>query len=220
MSRAMIVVAGGSGSRMGAEVPKQFLHLKGRPLLMHTLAHLHSMDTAMKLVLALPQEHIATWKSLSHKHHFSVAHIVVAGGPTRFRSVENALKAVGPYDLIGIHDGVRPFVAASVVRACFDAAQAFGAAVPVVEIVQSLRKVDGTESMAVNRADFKAVQTPQCFQSDILLHAFAVAAHDQYTDDAAVVEATGQRIALVEGNHENIKVTTPLDMRLAELLIN
>jgi len=216
----MIVVAGGNGSRMGAEVPKQFLPLRGVPLLMHTLARLHGMDSSMQIILALPKEHIPLWENLVAEHKFTVPHMTVAGGNTRFRSVENALEAANDSDLIGVHDGVRPFVSKEVVENCFKAAEMHGAAVPVVPIVQSLRRWDGEMSEAVDRNAFRAVQTPQCFRTDILKNAFVNATHDLFTDDAAVVEANGHRIALVDGNMENIKVTTPLDMRLAELLID
>jgi len=216
----MIVVAGGSGSRMGADIPKQFLHLNGRPLLMHTLANLQAMDRSMALVLVLPAAHIATWEALCTEHDFAVAHITVAGGATRFRSVERGLAAAMDCDLIGVHDGVRPFVSAEVVNSCFEAASQNGAAVPVTPIVQSLRRVEEGVSVAVDRSEYRAVQTPQCFRSELLRDAFAEATHDLYTDDAAVVEATGHPITLVNGNPENIKVTTPTDLQLAQILTN
>jgi len=219
MKRTMIVVAGGSGSRMGAEIPKQFLPLCGIPLLMHTLSNLHGMDSSMQTILALPSDHIPSWKKLCAKHRFTVPHVTVAGGNTRFQSVKNALDAVTDSELIGVHDGVRPFVSKEVVENCFGAANMHGAAVPVIPIVQSLRRVEGETSEAVDRSVFRSVQTPQCFRSELLMEAFRNATHDHYTDDAAVVEDNGHRIALVDGNSENIKVTTPLDMRLAELLI-
>lgn len=219
MRRTMIVVAGGSGSRMGSEIPKQFLLLGGLPLLMHTLANLHGMDSSMRIILALPSEHIPLWEGLCTQHGFTVPHVTVAGGHTRFRSVENALRAAMDSDLIGVHDGVRPFVSREVVENCFSEAGSNGAAVPVVPIVQSLRMVDGELNEAADRNAFRAVQTPQCFRAGILKEAFAYAPHDQFTDDAAVVEANGHRIALVKGNVENIKVTSPLDMRLAELIL-
>lgn len=215
----MIVVAGGSGSRMGADLPKQFLPLRGMPLLMHTLANLHAMDGSMRIVLALPNGHIATWARLCADHAFRVPHDVVAGGDTRFRSVQHALNMAQGSHLIGVHDGVRPFVSKDVVERCFRAADEFGAAVPTVPVIESLRKMNGEGSEVVDRNDFRAVQTPQCFRTEILVSAFATATHDRFTDDAAVVEATGRHIALVEGNTQNIKVTTPLDMRLADLLI-
>lgn len=220
MSRTMIVVAGGSGSRMGAEMPKQFLPLCGRPLLMHTLARLHGMDASMRLILALPADHLTLWSGMCEEHRFDVPHVTVAGGATRFRSVQNALLHAIGSDLIGVHDGVRPFVSAGVVDACFNAAAAHGAAVPVTPVVQSLRRLDGENSVAVDRSAYRAVQTPQCFRMEVLRDAFAHASHDLFTDDAAVVEANGHRIELVGGDMENIKVTTPLDLRLAELLLS
>lgn len=215
----MIVVAGGTGSRMGSNVPKQFLLLKGIPMLMHTLRTLHRADGTMALVLVLPPDHVEEWESQCEAHSFDLPHIVVAGGTTRFRSVENGLKAAKNADFIGVHDGVRPFVAKSVVENCFTAASQHGAAVPAVPIAHSLREIKLGTSSSVDRSAFRAVQTPQCFRASIILDAYANAPHDLFTDDASVVEATGQRIALVEGNAENIKVTTPLDLKLAELLV-
>ncbi len=215
----MILVAGGSGTRMGATVPKQFLLINGKPLLMHTLRTMHNIDMEMELVLALPEQHFSTWKELCTAHNFATPHTVVAGGETRFDSVKNALNTVSSADLIGVHDGVRPLVTKEVVERCFEAAEQFGAAVPVVPIVQSLRKMNGTGSIAVNRDEYYAVQTPQCFRANELKDAYAKAAHNQFTDDASVLEATGKDIALVQGNVENIKVTSPLDLQLASLLI-
>lgn len=219
MKRCMIVVAGGSGSRMGADIPKQFLPLRGVPLLMHTLKNLHGIDQSMKIILALPLDQLHQWEELCAEQAFHVPHVTVVGGKTRFQSVQNALKAIVDEDLIGVHDGVRPFVSTEVVENCFKAAEQRGAAVPVVPVVQSLRRLDAELSEAVDRSAFRSVQTPQCFRREVLLDAFANASHDRFTDDAAVVEANGHRIALVEGNSENIKVTTPLDMQLAELLV-
>jgi len=220
LKRTMIVVAGGTGSRMGSNVPKQFLLLKGIPMLMHTLRTLHRADGTMGLVLVLPPDHLEEWESQCETLGFDVPHTVVAGGATRFRSVENGLKAAKNADFIGVHDGVRPFVAKSVVENCFTAAAQHGAAVPAVPIAQSLREIKSGSNASVDRSAFRAVQTPQCFRASILIEAYAKAPHDLFTDDASVVEALGQRIALVEGNVENIKVTTPLDLKLAELLVS
>lgn len=187
---------------------------------MHMLQTMHGIDPEMELVLALPEQHFTTWKELCTTHHFAIPHTVVAGGETRFDSVKNALNAVSNVDLIGVHDGVRPFVTKEVVERCFEAADSLGAAVPVVPIVQSLRKMNGKSSIAVNRDEYYAVQTPQCFRADVLKNAYSKATHNQFSDDASVVEATGKDIALVEGNIENIKVTSPLDLQLASLLIS
>lgn len=214
----MIVVAGGSGSRMGADIPKQFLQLNGRPLLMHTLANLHAIDAEMRLVLVLPEVHIPYWEKCCADQRFTVPHDTVCGGATRFRSVERGLHAAVDCDLIGVHDGVRPFVKAEVVNSCFEAAARNGAAVPITPIVQSLRMIGEGTSKSVDRTAYRAVQTPQCFRAELLRDAFAKAEHDQFTDDAAVVEAIGHPISLVDGNVENIKVTTPIDLKLAGLL--
>lgn len=215
----MIVVAGGSGTRMGADIPKQFIELNGRPILMHTLENLEAMDSAMQLVLMLPENQIPFWNKLVEKHSFSVAHKVAAGGKTRFESVRNGLKMVSNADVIGVHDGVRPFVSERVVRSCFEMAQSNGAAIPVVPIIQSLRRIDVEPSKAVDRNTYRAVQTPQCFQAEILRKAYELAQGTEYSDDATVVESMGKNIYLVEGNEENIKITSPIDLKLARLIV-
>jgi 2-C-methyl-D-erythritol 4-phosphate cytidylyltransferase len=220
LKRTMIIVAGGSGSRMGTNVPKQFLLLKGVPILMHTLRNLHKADGTMTLILVLPSDHIEAWESHCETLEFSVPHITVAGGPTRFRSVQNGLAAVKNSDFIGIHDGVRPFVSKTVVENCFISAAQHGAAIPAIPIANSLREVRNGANVAVDRSAFRSVQTPQCFRTSIIKDAYAKAPHDLFTDDASVVESAGNKIALVEGNPENIKITTPMDMKLAELLIS
>lgn len=214
----MIVVAGGSGTRMGADLPKQFLELNGLPILMHTLRHLHEMDAAMQLVLVLPESQMDFWEQLCYKHNWSVPHLLANGGATRFISVQSGL-ALAQGKLVGVHDGVRPFVSRTVVDACFAEAKRTGAAIPAVLIVQSLRKMEVGGSVAVDRSSYRAVQTPQCFQTELLRKAFASAEHTDYSDDATVVEANGHPISLVDGNEENIKITSPLDLELAQLII-
>ena len=216
----MIIVAGGSGSRMGAGIPKQFLELDGRPILMHTLENLHEMDGAMELILVLPEEEMDNWEQLCYKHEWQLPHKLVNGGSTRFLSVKNGLNEVKNAELVGVHDGVRPFVSSEVVKSCFKAASENGAAVPVVAIVQSLRMVEEGGSSAVDRSAFRAVQTPQSFKSEVLKNAFGKAERIDYSDDASVVEAAGDEIILVDGNPENIKITTPIDLELAQLIID
>lgn len=215
----MIVVAGGSGTRMGAHIPKQFLELNGTPILMHTLQQLHAIDKNMQLILVLPRNQFDTWTQLREAHHFSIPHLLASGGSTRFLSVQNGLAHVAETDLVGIHDGVRPFISKAMVDRCFHAAQTHGAAIPTVPIIQSLRKVENNQSTAVNRNQYKAVQTPQCFQNHIIQTAFQHANDIDFSDDASVVEANGTPITLVEGETENIKITSPLDLKLAELII-
>lgn len=214
----MIVVAGGSGLRMGADLPKQFLELNGKPILMHTLENLHKLDSTMQLVLVLPESQFGYWEELKSKHRFSLEHNLASGGATRFLSVRSGLRlAVG--SLIGVHDGVRPFLSKSCFESCFESAKLYGAAVPVIPIVQSLRRVKSDKNEAVNRDDFKAVQTPQCFRWKVILEAYQNASSSDYSDDATVVEAYGNAITLVDGDLYNIKITTPFDLQMAELII-
>lgn len=214
----MIIVAGGSGTRMGAEIPKQFIELDGLPILMHTLGNLHAMDSTLQLVLVLPEAQMDYWEALCSKHSWRVPHHLANGGDTRFLSVKSGLDLVDG-ELVGIHDGVRPFVSRQVVEACFSVASESGAAIPVVPIVQSLRKLNEDSSEAVDRNEYRAVQTPQCFQTSILKKSFAAADRTDYSDDATVVEANGHAISLVEGNSENIKITSPIDLELGQLII-
>jgi 2-C-methyl-D-erythritol 4-phosphate cytidylyltransferase len=202
---------------MGSDLPKQFIDIVGKPILMHTLEALHRIDPSMQLVLVLPKDQFGYWEELVEKHRFTVPFQLCEGGATRFLSVASGLKEVAG-NLVGVHDGVRPFVESPMVNACFEAARVNGAAVPVVPMVQSLRKVEGSESRSVNREMYRAVQTPQCFRTDILKNAFAHAAGTDYSDDATVVEAFGQRVELVEGDLMNIKITSPMDLQLAELI--
>lgn len=215
----MIVVAGGSGTRMGTQVPKQFLVLNGKPILMHTLENLHRLDEAMQLILVLPQSQIEYWTKLKTQHQFYLKHELAIGGTTRFLSVKSGL-ALANGELIGVHDGVRPFLSKSTFDHCFQVALQSGAAVPATKIVQSLRKVDDDGNSAVDREDFRAIQTPQCFKASVLKTAFSNVNGIDFSDDASVVEANGQKIELVEGDEENIKITTPFDLQLAELIIS
>ncbi len=219
MNKTMIIVAGGSGTRMGAEIPKQFIELDGKPVLMHTLENLHVMDREMKLVLVLPKEQFSFWDELKEKHKFLVAHELAEGGETRFLSVQNGLTKASDSDVVGVHDGVRPFPSQKVIDACFAVASQSGTAIPVVPIIQSLRKLTDDQSEAIDRNEYRAVQTPQCFQTQILKKAFEIADRTDYSDDATVVEASGVTIRLVEGNTENIKITSPIDLELAQLII-
>ena len=215
----MIIVAGGAGTRMGAEIPKQFIELNGKPILMHTIENLQAIDANMQLVLVLPKKQFLFWDELKEKHSFSIPHSLAEGGETRFLSVKNGLVKVADSELVGVHDGVRPFASKKMVDACFEAANHSGAAIPVVPIIQSLRILTDGNSSAVDRNSYRAVQTPQCFQTTILTKAFGSADRTDYSDDATVVEEYGQKIAMVDSNVENIKITTPTDLELAELIV-
>jgi 2-C-methyl-D-erythritol 4-phosphate cytidylyltransferase len=216
----ILIVAGGRGTRMGGPQPKQFLELAGRPVLMHTLEAFDRWDASARLIVVLPEDQIDTWKRLCEAHAFGRIHRVVAGGETRFHSVRNGLGAVASNGLIAVHDGVRPLVAPSVIDACFAAAADGGAAVPVVPVVESVREVDADGgSRPVDRTRLRVVQTPQVFRADVLRAAYCLPYDPRFTDDASVVEASGVAVRLVPGNRENIKLTTPMDLLLAEQLM-
>ena len=216
----ILIVAGGRGTRMGGPQPKQFLELAGRPVLMHTLEAFDRWDASARLIVVLPEDQIDTWKRLCQAHVFGRIHRVVAGGETRFHSVRNGLGAVASNGLIAVHDGVRPLVAPSVIAACFAAAADGGAAVPVVPVVESVREVDADGgSRPVDRTRLRVVQTPQVFRADVLRAAYCLPYDPRFTDDASVVEASGVAVRLVPGNRENIKLTTPMDLLLAEQLM-
>ena len=216
----ILIVAGGRGTRMGGPQPKQFLELAGRPVLMHTLEAFDRWDASARLIVVLPEDQIDTWKRLCEAHVFGRIHRVVAGGETRFHSVQNGLGAVASDGLIAVHDGVRPLVAPSVIAACFAAAADGGAAVPVVPVVESVREVDADGgSRPVDRTRLRVVQTPQVFRADVLRAAYCLPYDPRFTDDASVVEASGVAVRLVPGNRENIKLTTPMDLLLAEQLM-
>ena len=220
MEKYVIIVAGGSGKRMGGEVPKQFLLVAGKPILMHTVEAFTRTSSDFKFILVLPEEHFSTWNSLCEQYNFSVPMQMVAGGKERFFSVKNALDYVPNDALVAVHDGVRPFVSKDTINEAFEIAEKNGSAVPVIDEVDSLRRVSDGTSQAVNRAEYKRVQTPQVFQSTILKKAYNQDFSSFFTDDASVVESISEKITLTSGNVENIKLTTPHELLLAEALVN
>lgn len=205
--------------RMGSELPKQFLPIGGKPVLMHTLEAFHRFDSAIDLILVLPEEQQGYWKQLCEKHRFTIRHLIANGGETRFHSVRNGLALVSGGGLVGVHDGVRPFVSQEVIRRCYDRAATEKAVIPVVDVVDTVRQVTESGSRTVNRDDYKLVQTPQVFDADLLRRAYAQDFKPFFTDDASVVEAMGVPVGLVEGNRENIKITTPFDLKIATALV-
>ena len=216
--KSIIISAGGIGKRMGASIPKQFLLLDGRPVLMHTIERFLAFDATMQIILVLPSNQIYFWKALCVTHEFEVAIEVVKGGKERFHSVQNGLQ-VANGDIIGVHDAVRPLVSKEVIERCFIGAEKYDAVIPVMPVIESIRQVGQVESRAVDRSQFRLVQTPQCFKRNVLLKAYQLKFNSNFTDDASVVEATGVPISMVEGNQENIKITSPLDLKLAELFL-
>lgn len=227
MKKFVLIVAGGKGLRMGGELPKQFIPFQGKPVLMYTLEAFRRWDASARLVVVLPEAHRAYWEMLCREIGCSVPHRLAPGGETRFDSVRSGLSVVeeetGPACgdekiLIGVHDGVRPFVPAEVIEACFREASRSGAAIPVVPMIDSLREADAEESRPVDRSRYFAVQTPQVFDGALLREAYRQPYSPRFTDDASVVEAVGRKVKMVPGSRENIKLTTPFDLLLAEAM--
>lgn len=229
MHKYVLIVAGGKGLRMGGDLPKQFIPLEGKPVLMHTLETFHCWDASAELVLVLPEDHQPYWNMLCREIGCKVPHRIANGGETRFHSVRNGLEFLSEEianisegnekALIAVHDGVRPFVSSEVISACFDKAAENGAAIPVMPMIDSLRKTDEKGSHPVDRNRYFAVQTPQVFRSGLLLKAYGQEFSSLFTDDASVVEAMGESVQMVTGNRENIKITTPFDLIIAESLL-
>lgn len=219
MKQSVIIVAGGKGERMNSAIPKQFLEIGGKLVLMHTLEAFHRYDKTLKIILVLPETQFVFWEELCRKHAFAISHQAIAGGTTRFYSVKNGLQAVEEPGLVAVHDGVRPLVSRETIERCFTAAEASGAAVPVIDLVDSIRQISGDDSVAVDRNLFKLVQTPQVFDVELLKNAYQQEFSPAFTDDASVVEALGHKVRLVEGNRENIKITTEFDLKIVETFL-
>jgi len=216
--KSIIITAGGFGKRMGAIIPKQFLLLDGRPVLIRTIERFLAYDPTIQIILVLPSNQFDFWKALCEEHNFEADFEVVKGGEERFHSVQNGLK-VARGKIIGVHDAVRPLVSIAVIERCFEGAEKYDAVIPVIPVIESIRQVGQVESRAVDRSHFRLVQTPQCFKRNVLLNAYQLKFNSNYTDDASVVEATGIPISLVEGNQENIKITSPLDLKIAHVFL-
>lgn len=219
VNRHSILVAGGSGRRLGGPVPKQFQLLKGRPLLMWTIETFHRCDPAMPLIVVLSREHFDIWKALCMGHRFFIEHQVVAGGEQRYHSVKAGLDKVEGDGLVAVHDGVRPLVSPELIARCFDAADKHGAAIPVVPVVPSVRETTAEGSRALDRTRLLEVQTPQCFRAGLLRKAFDLPYDPSFTDEATMVESLGAKVELVEGEVNNIKVTSPLDLLAAGTML-
>jgi len=219
VNKSVIIVAGGSGTRMKASVPKQFLLVDGRPILMYTIEKFQAAMPELSLIVVLPAEHLITWKALCSEHRFEVPHQVVSGGETRFHSVKNGLSVVKG-GLVAVHDGVRPLVSKETIHRCFEEASRAGAAIPVVHSSESVRVVANFSSKALDRSTIRMVQTPQCFRYEWVKEAFEQDYRESFTDCASVVEAAGFSVSLVEGNPENIKITHPADLALASWVLS
>ena len=217
----VIIVAGGKGLRMGSDIPKQFLPIGGKPVLMRTLERFRAYSADLQIILVLPEAQQDYWRQLCEEYHFDVEYQLANGGQTRFHSVQNGLALV-PDDaegVVGVHDGVRPFPSIEVIKNCYETARTAKAVIPVIPVVETVRHLEKEGSVTVPRDEYKLVQTPQTFDIQLLKAANCQPYNDGFTDDASVVESYGHEITLVEGNRENIKITTPYDLKIAEVLI-
>lgn len=216
----VIIVAGGSGNRFKSIIPKQFLNLASKPVLMHTIEAFFNYNPSLQIILVLPKQHVDYWKNLCEKNEFNIKHKIVWGGNTRFHSVKNALDTLNlSSDLVAIHDGVRPLVSKETIKRCFLKAKQTGNAIPGIPPHDSVRQVTENTNYIIDRSLLQLIQTPQVFRIDKLKQAYEQDYHETFTDDASVLEMNGEKINLVEGNRENIKITNKIDLIIAETLI-
>jgi len=218
MNKYAVLVAGGNGTRMGSSLPKQYLHLHEQPILLHTLNTFIAAYQDIHIILVLPEAYVTYTKEIFSEHNFQYPITYVTGGETRFHSVQNGLKVISDKGIVFVHDAVRCLVSAELIRRCYDQALEKGSAIPVIPMKDSVRMVDENGiNHAVSRTTLRLVQTPQTFQTDILLPAFECVYQESFTDEATVVEAHGQIVYLTEGEDTNIKITSPVDLMIAEL---
>jgi 2-C-methyl-D-erythritol 4-phosphate cytidylyltransferase len=220
MKKYAIIVAGGMGSRMKVNMPKQFLHLKNKPILFYTLDIFLKSFEELQIILVLPQDYIEAGQEIIYEYFNKDRIKITVGGSTRFQSVKNGLQLITEDSVVFVHDGVRCLLSVDLIHRCYQSAVEFGSAIPVINSKDSVRLVLEQGNEALERDRVKLVQTPQTFQSKILLPAFAVDYQDKFTDEATVVEAFGMKVHLVEGEEQNIKITQPIDLLLAEGIIN
>ncbi len=221
MQKYILIVAGGKGNRFKSDIPKQFIKLLDFPILMHTINAFYNYDNSIEIIVVLPEEQIEYWKNLCQTYHFGINHTLVKGGEFRFHSVKNGLAMVKPGGLVGIHDGVRPLIDKDTIRKCFEMAKKEGNAIPVIDLVDSVREInpDGS-SLMVDRSKYRLIQTPQVFKTELILKAFEQAFTPSFTDDASVLESIyPNSIKLVYGNRQNLKITTAEDLIYAEAIL-
>ena len=220
MKKTVLIVAAGSGSRMGGNIPKQYLPLKGRPIIVHTLEKFRKFDPHIKIVVVVAPSHQELWAQIALSYEIARDISLAPGGASRFESVKNGLDLIHEESLIGIHDAVRPLVGLDTLARCYKAAEIKGSGIPVFDMEDSVRMLDGQDSsLPLDRSRLKRVQTPQVFRSVQIKQAYQQSFNPGFTDDASVYETCFSPLTLVEGNPENIKITTPLDLKLAEVLM-
>ena len=217
MQKSVIIVAGGIGTRMNADIPKQFLELSGKPIVIRTIEKFYAFDNSIKIILVLPTQHILLWNKLIEKHNFNIPIQLANGGETRFDSVKNGLELI-KNGIVAIHDAVRPLVSSDTIKRAYETAFLKGNAIPTILINDSLRILDNSGNKPLDRTQVRIIQTPQCFDVALIKKAYLQAYDISFTDDASVLEKLGEKINLVEGNPENIKITHPIDMLIAEAL--
>ena len=219
MKKYVIIVGGGSGTRMNAPIPKQFMLLDGKPVLIHSISKFEHADPGISIIVVLRKDQMEFWKQLCHENNFLIPHQLAEGGDTRFESVKNGLALINEDCIVGIHDAARPLVNSKTIQTAFKAAEMYGNAVPAIPVQDSIRQIDSGRSIAVDRAKYCTIQTPQCFQWKTLKNAYLQEYRYTFTDDASVVEAFGEVIHLIDGDTDNIKITTPRDMLIADALL-
>lgn len=216
----VIIVAGGTGSRMNSSIPKQFLKIGSKPVIAHTIGRFYAYDPNINVIIAVHKDHENDLRKIIKKFFPEKNITVTLGGETRFHSVANALALVEDNKaVVGIHDAARPFVAISVIKACFAMGSKKGNAIPAIDLNESIREIKGKKNNAVNRSNYKIIQTPQCFSVKELKKAFTKGYSPKFTDDATVLESIGKKINLVQGNFENIKITNPNDLLIANIYV-
>jgi 2-C-methyl-D-erythritol 4-phosphate cytidylyltransferase len=212
----VIIVAGGIGKRMQTEIPKQFLVISNKPILLHTIEKFYNYSNRANIIVVLPKHFIDFWKSLCLKYNCKINHKVVEGGVQRYFSVKNGLAHISGAGLVAVHDGVRPLVSKATLQNVFEKAKEKGNAIPAIRINESIRQLNSENTFPVDRKKYRIIQTPQCFNADLLIKGYEQVYNESFTDDATVVEALGEKINLVDGNFENIKITRSIDLRFAE----
>jgi 2-C-methyl-D-erythritol 4-phosphate cytidylyltransferase len=221
VKKSVIIVAGGKGNRFKSEIPKQFMELEGKPILMHTIEVFYNFSREIEILVVLPEDQMEYWKSLCAHHQFNIYHKLIEGGAERYFSVKNGLEQISAEGLVAIHDGVRPMIDKTTIENCFKMAEIEGNAVPVIDLTDSVREIqkDGT-SLHVDRNRYKLIQTPQVFRSSLIIEAYKKGFSQGFTDDASVLEALIPGcIKLVQGNRQNIKITTSEDFKYAEAIL-
>jgi 2-C-methyl-D-erythritol 4-phosphate cytidylyltransferase len=219
MTKYAIIVAGGSGQRMGSEIPKQFLLLKGKPLLQYTIQSFLVAYTDMNIILVLPEAHLEKGRRMIKEMHLEESVQITTGGEIRFQSVKNGLAYIKHPSIVFVHDGVRCMVSPKLIRNCFEQAVVMGSAIPAVAATDSIRVDEGTTHRTIDRNKVRIIQTPQTFRSEILAEAFKAEYNAAFTDEATVIEAAGNKVYLIEGDYNNLKITRPIDLFIAEKLM-